>query len=77
MQEVVSVSVWNMFMHSDAFMKTMIIIMCLASVWSWAIIIDKIRTFKKIRKKINQFERRFWSGGSLDSFYDELEKDRN
>lgn len=77
MQEVVSVSVWNMFMHSDAFMKTLIIIMFLASVWSWAIIIDKIRTFKKIRKKINQFERRFWSGGSLDSFYDELEKDRN
>ena len=49
MQEVVSVSVWNMFMHSDAFMKTLIIIMCLASVWSWAIIIDKIRTFKGSR----------------------------
>ena len=77
MQEVVSVSVWSMFVHSDAFMKTLIILMIFASVWSWAIIIDKVRTFKKIRRKISLFEKRFWSGGSLESFYDELEKDKN
>lgn len=77
MQETVSISIWNMFVHSDGFMKTLIILMFLASVWSWAIIIDKIRTFKKIRRKIDKFEKRFWSGGSLDSFYEELEKDKN
>jgi biopolymer transport protein TolQ len=75
MQE--TVSIWGMFVHSDAFMKTLIIVMIFASIWSWAIIIDKIRTFKKIQNKIEKFEKRFWSGNSLDAFYDEVEKSRN
>lgn len=77
MQEVVNVSVWSMFMHADGFMKTLIIVMVMASVWSWSIIIDKVRTFKKLQKKIDRFEKRFWSGGSLDSFYAEVEKSKN
>ena len=68
----VSMSIWGMFNHSDMFMKALIIALLLASVWSWAIIIEKWRTFKKIRSRSASFERQFWSGGSLETLYTDL-----
>lgn len=72
MEQAVSMSVWGMFQHSDVFMKILIVVLLLASVWSWAIIIEKWRVFKRIRQKSANFERQFWSGGSLDTLYNEL-----
>ena len=72
MEQAVSMSVWGMFQNSDAFMKILIIILLLASVWSWAIIIEKWRIFKRIRQRSASFERQFWSGGSLDTLFNEL-----
>lgn len=72
MEQAVSMSVWGMFQHSDVFMKILIVVLLLASVWSWAIIIEKWRVFKRIRQKSASFERQFWSGGSLDTLYNEL-----
>ena len=68
----VSMSILGMFNHSDIFMKTLIIALLAASVWSWAIIIEKWRTFKKIRQRSATFERQFWSGGSLENLYNDL-----
>ena len=68
----VSMSILGMFNHSDIFMKALIIGLLLASVWSWAIIIEKWRIFKHIRTRSNAFERQFWSGGSLDVLYNDL-----
>ena len=73
MQQTVTLSVWGMFMHSDMFMKVLMIAMMAASVWSWTIIIEKVRTFKRIRSESASFERKFWSGSSLDELYKELE----
>ncbi len=39
-----------------------------ASVWTWAIIIDKAVTFRKTRRQLDNFEQVFWSGQSLKSF---------
>ena len=68
----VSMSILGMFNHSDVFMKALIIALLLASVWSWAIIIEKWRIFKRIRIRSNTFERQFWSGGSLEVLYNDL-----
>ena len=70
--ENVSMSILGMFNHSDMFMKALIIALLLASVWSWAIIIEKWRTFKKIRQHSEVFERKFWSGNSLETLYNDL-----
>lgn len=67
-----TMSLWGMFEHSDIFMKVLIVAMLLASVWSWAIIIDKVRTYKKVRARATAFERKFWSGTSLEALYEKL-----
>ena len=74
-QEVVgnvSMSIWGMFSHSDIFMKALIVALLFASVWSWTIIVEKWRTFKQIKLRSASFERKFWSGGSLETLYNDL-----
>ena len=66
-------SLWQMFMHSDTFMKVLMVGLLMASVWSWTIIFSKIRTFKKIREKIDSFEKKFWSGESLEGLFEKLQ----
>ncbi len=67
-----SFSMLNMFLQSDLFMKALIIALFLASVWSWAIIFEKLISFKKIREKTKLFETKFWSGASMESLYQEI-----
>ncbi len=69
----VTMSLWGMFEHSDIFMKILMIGLLLASVWSWAIIIDKVRAFRRIRERSAAFERKFWSGTSLEALYEKLD----
>lgn len=69
-----SLSMWTMFAESDLFMKALILGLLLASFWCWAIIFDKVMTFKRIRERMKAFEERFWSGGSLDTLYNTYAK---
>src|SRR5690606_19737871 len=43
-----------------------------ASVWTWAIIIDKTLAFNRMRAALNRFEEVFWSGQSLEELYRSL-----
>lgn len=72
MNQEVTLSIWGMFQHSDMFMKALMVAMVFASIWSWTIIIEKWRTLKRIRTRSNAFERQFWSGGSLETLYNDL-----
>lgn len=69
-----TLSMWTMFAESDLFMKALILGLLLASFWCWAIIFDKVMTFKRIRERMKAFEERFWSGGSLDTLYNTYAK---
>lgn len=69
-----TLSMWTMFAESDLFMKALILGLLLASFWCWAIIFDKVMTFKRIRERMKVFEERFWSGGSLDTLYNTYAK---
>lgn len=67
-----TISLWEMFEHSDIFMKVLMIAMVLASVWSWAIIFNKVKTFRSVKEKSKKFEDKFWSGNSLDGLYEKI-----
>lgn len=69
-----ALSVYDMFAESDIFMKLLILGLIFASIWSWAIIIDKIMTFKRLRVRMKTFEEKFWSGGSLENLYTAYQK---
>jgi biopolymer transport protein TolQ len=69
---VVDMSVFGMFMHADWIVKLVIVLLLLASVWSWAIIIEKWFRLRRLDGQAGDFEDLFWSGGSLEDLYDRV-----
>ena len=64
----------HLFLQADLFSKTVMILLLLASVWSWAVIIDKTFRLARLVGKANAFEKLFWSGAPLDDLYRQLAK---
>ncbi len=62
-------SLWSLFLRADPIVKTVMGILVIASIWSWAVIIDKSLTFSRIKSKSKKFEDQFWSGKPLDELY--------
>jgi len=62
-------SLIQLFLRADFVVKSVIIILIAASVFSWALIFDKYRLFKKIEKSTTSFEEKFWKSKSAESFY--------
>ncbi|MBI2256966.1 MAG: protein TolQ [Proteobacteria bacterium] len=65
-------SVWTLFMQADWIVKGVMLFLLAASIWSWAIIFDKIIRLRRLREQARQFEEAFWSGGSLEELYDRI-----
>ena len=65
-------SITTLFLRADIIVKSVIIILITASIYSWAIIIDKFRLFKKINKSSQEFEDKFWKSKSAETFYNSL-----
>ena len=65
-------SIVNLFFRADIIVKSVIVILIAASIYSWAIIIDKYRLFKKINKSSEEFEDKFWKSKSAEFFYNNL-----
>ena len=66
-------SFFTLFFKADFVVKFVIIILIAASIYSWAIIIEKYKLFKKINGSSSKFEEQFWSSKSADSLYKKLE----
>ncbi|MBW8707773.1 MAG: protein TolQ [Alphaproteobacteria bacterium] len=64
-----SFSVVSMFMRADIIVKAVMILLLLASLWSWTIIFNKLVTLSNLKRKARRFEKLFWSGQSLDELY--------
>ena len=62
-------SLWSLFLRADPVVKTVMAILVIASVWSWAVIIDKSMTFGRLKRKSKRFEDQFWSGKPLEDLY--------
>ena len=65
-------SILALFLAADLLVKTVMLILVAASIWSWSIMIQKSRSYRKQRNLTSFFEERFWSQESLDEFYDQL-----
>ena len=65
-------SIVQLFLRADIIVKSVIIILIAASVYSWAIIFDKYKLFKKINKTSDEFEEKFWKSKSAETFYNNL-----
>jgi biopolymer transport protein TolQ len=70
--KAVDFSVMGLFLNADWIVKTVIIMLILASIWSWAIIIEKFFRLRKLHGHASDFEDMFWSGGSLEDLYDRI-----
>jgi len=62
----------KLFIRADIIVKTVILLLIAASVYSWAIIFEKIKLFKKINKSSEVFEEKFWKSKSAETFYNSL-----
>jgi len=65
-------SIINLFVRADIIVKSVIIILIACSIYSWAIIIEKIKLFKKINISSAEFEEKFWKSKSAESFYNNI-----
>jgi len=65
-------SLLSLFLRADIVVKSVIIILIFCSVYSWAVIIEKFRLFKKINKSSEEFEEKFWNSKSAENFYNSL-----
>jgi len=65
-------SLINLFIRADIIVKSVIIMLIACSIYSWAVIIDKIKLFKKINISSEEFEEKFWKSKSAETFYNNL-----
>ena len=65
-------SLWQLFLRADFVVKGVILILIAASVYSWSLIFEKYKLFKKIDKSTTTFEEKFWKSRSAESFYNSL-----
>ena len=72
---VTDFSFLKLFMIADWVVKSVMLILIAASVWSWAIAVDKIITFTTLKRRAADFEETFWSGRTLDELNQGLAKD--
>lgn len=64
----------GLFLQAHIVVKVVMVGLMLASVWSWAIIAEKLFSFRRARVESERFEQMFWSGQSLDELYNGLSR---
>ena len=65
-------SILKLFLRADIIVKSVIVILIAFSIYSWAIIFDKYKLFKKINKSSDEFEEKFWKSKSAETFFNSL-----
>tara|TARA_B100000902_G_scaffold390910_1_gene440670 strand:- start:1759 stop:2433 length:675 start_codon:yes stop_codon:yes gene_type:complete len=65
-------SLLSLFIRADIIVKSVIILLIACSIYSWAVIIEKIRLFKKINQSTEEFENKFWNSKSAETFYNNM-----
>jgi biopolymer transport protein TolQ len=70
--QVAGLGLWSLVAQADPVVKGVLLLLVLASVWSWTVIFDKAFRLGRLRRKAQAFERAFWSGAPLDDLYRRL-----
>ena len=70
--EMGDLTIWGLFLRAHWVVKAVMIMLFFASVWTWAIILDKMWRLRRLESRALKFEDAFWSGGSLDDLYERV-----
>ena len=65
-------SLWQLFLRADFVVKFVILLLLSSSIYSWALIFDKYKVFKKINLSTSEFENKFWKAKSAESLNNSL-----
>ena len=65
-------SLWQLFLRADFVVKFVILLLLSSSIYSWALIFDKYKVFKKINLSTSEFESKFWKAKSAESLNNSL-----
>jgi biopolymer transport protein TolQ len=63
---------WDLFVNADWVVKGVMLLLLAASLWSWAIIFEKLLNLRRLNRLADRFESAFWSGGAVDDLYDRI-----
>jgi biopolymer transport protein TolQ len=63
---------WALFLRAEFIVQLVIVSLIVASIWSWAVIINKTRRLKQLNAAADEFEEMFWSAGSLEALYQRI-----
>ena len=67
-----NLSAWTLFLQANMVVKFVMGLLAFASIWSWAIIFDKSLRLRSLFRQAEQFEEKFWSGGSLEELFERI-----
>ena len=74
---VTDFSLLSLFLRADLVVKSVIIILVLSSIWSWAIIATKVTILRRLKQLEIEFDEIFWSGNSFDDLYETFNHNQN
>ena len=72
MEAAVDFSMWALFARAKLTVKLVMVVLVVASFWSWSVIIQKIIAYRGARREAAEFDRAFWSGEPLDGLFDQI-----
>ena len=72
MEAATDFTMWALFARATITVKLVMIMLIVASIWCWAVIIDKIVQYRRARSEAAVFDRAFWSGEPLDTLFDQI-----
>ena len=67
-------TIWGLFAEADLVVQAVLVLLLLASFWTWAIIFEKWLRMRRLKTRAEDFEEDFWSGGSLDDLYEQMDQ---
>lgn len=76
MEKTGSISILNLIIEADIVVQVVMLILMLASLWSWAVIFDKILRFSTLRSRSDDFENSF-ENASLEEVFAKAKKHHN
>ncbi|WP_203531319.1 protein TolQ [Pseudoroseicyclus tamaricis] len=65
-------TMWALFARATLIVKLVMVMLVAASVWCWAVIIDKFVQYRRARREARIFDESFWSGEPLDGLFDQI-----
>ncbi len=71
------ITIWALFLEADPVVKAVMLILAVASIWSWAIAVDKWLHFGDLESNARKFESEFWSGRNLDELEERSDRPRD